>query len=96
MGGFLDGYVGTRRMRNETMTEPEAQNLSDDERVVYKALREDPQDAIAISSRTRLPVDRVVEILHALVERGLAQRREPEPVHERFSPSGPIRPKQPV
>ena len=51
---------------------------------------ERPLDVIGIASSTRLPVERVLNLLEGLEQRGLVERVKPEPVHERFSPTGPL------
>lgn len=71
----------------EERKEPVAHDLSADQDLVLSVLQdsEGPLDAIALSSRTRLSVERVLEALTGLEERGLVKRQEPEPVHERFA-----------
>jgi uncharacterized membrane protein len=73
---------------------PTRRELSDDERLILDLLAEQqgPLDGIAISSATRLPVEQVLKVLGQLSEEGLVKRVEPEPVHERFTPTGPLQP----
>jgi hypothetical protein len=84
------------RMSEADVTDPGTAlgQLSDDAKLVSQVLQEEggPLDVIAISSRTRLPIERVMVIVQDLVGRGLAKPAEPEPVHERFTPSGPLQP----
>jgi uncharacterized membrane protein len=72
--------------------EPTPRELSDAERLILEVLEEQrgPLDGIAISSATRIPVEDVLRVLERLQEQGLVVRVEPEPVHQRFTPTGPL------
>jgi hypothetical protein len=78
--------MGARPGRRSGMPD-NGHGLSEDEQQVAALLKESsaPLDAIAIASQTRLQVQEVLAILDTLVERGLASKAEPEPVHERFA-----------
>jgi len=74
------------------MTDPQNhENLSTEERLVLDVVKAEgaPLDAIAISGRTRMAVERVLEIVESLIARGELVRVDPEPVHNRVSPSAP-------
>lgn len=71
------------------MTDPQTlvESLGDDAQLVWKTLQTEaePLDAIAISSLTRLPIERVLSAVDELLTHGLAQRVEAEPVHQRVA-----------
>ena len=58
-------------------------NLTPEEQLVMDALGEaGPLDAIGISSRTRLAVPQVLEVIESLKTKHLVNVGRPEPVHE--------------
>jgi len=67
-----------------------AGELPADQELVLGVLQDSggPMDVIALSSRTRLSVERVLDALKGLQEQDLVERRDPEPVHERFASAG--------
>ena len=73
------------------MIEPQTalQQVGDDAQLVWKTLQDQGRalDAIAISSVTRLPIERVMSAVQELLNAGLAQPVEPEPVHQRVASS---------
>jgi Fe2+ or Zn2+ uptake regulation protein len=78
---------GKEDSMGENETERPGRRISGEESLVLDALNEErgPLDVITISSRTRLPIERVLEVLDYLAGQGLVERVEPEPAYERFS-----------
>jgi predicted transcriptional regulator len=60
--------------------------LTDSEREVLAVLRtlRQPADVVAVASASRLQVSEATEILRSLLDKGVIEEREPEPIRKRF------------